>query len=309
MSAIVALTAQNTPGVTAIHEVPPDVRPRSARGRLRATSVSTRQRRACCSAAATIETVAEFLGAPPVPLVVDPVMMASSGARLLREDAVAVLVERLFPLAEVVTPNLPEACALAGVPFGEDADRRAARGGGCSDSARRRRSHREVTESRPPGLALRRRAARVDSRRASSGDGATHGAGCTHSAALAALLARVESSRRPPVMRRDRLEGSALGPHRIGRRHRGRWTSSALRLSDLGEFGLLAELARRGLAAGDRRRHGGPPRRRGRHPGRAGRGIHFRLEWTSWRDLGYKAAAVNLSDLAAAGADPEALFV
>ena len=38
-------------------------------------------------------------------------------------------------------------------------------------------------------------------------------------------------------------------------------------------------------------------------------GVHFRLDWTSWRDLGYKAAAVNLSDLAAAGAEPEALFV
>ena len=52
-------------------------------------------------------------------------MVATSGARLLREDAVAVLVGRLFPLALVVTPNLPEACALAGVPFGEDVDRRA----------------------------------------------------------------------------------------------------------------------------------------------------------------------------------------
>ncbi len=78
---------------------------------------------------------------------------------------------------------------------------------------------------------------------------------------------------------------------------------------DLGEFGLLAELSKRGLAQA------------------IGddtallecdvvvtqdvliEGVHFRREWTSWRDLGYKAAAVNLSDLAAAGAEPEALFV
>src|SRR5439155_704226 len=61
-----------------------------------------------------IATVAEFLSGHPLPLVVDPVMVASSGARLLREDAVETLVARLFPLATVVTPNLSEAEALAG---------------------------------------------------------------------------------------------------------------------------------------------------------------------------------------------------
>src|SRR3954462_1698136 len=61
-----------------------------------------------------IETVADFLDARPLRLVVDPVMVASSGARLLREDAVDVLVDRLFPLATVVTPNLMEAEVLAG---------------------------------------------------------------------------------------------------------------------------------------------------------------------------------------------------
>src|SRR5207344_3609876 len=63
-----------------------------------------------------IEAVADFLAGHPVPLVVDPVMVASSGARLLRDDAVETLVTRLFPLATVVTPNLPEAEALAGGP-------------------------------------------------------------------------------------------------------------------------------------------------------------------------------------------------
>src|SRR5439155_3517674 len=60
-----------------------------------------------------IDTVADFLAAHPVLLVVDPVMVASSGAKLLEDDAVEVLVDRLFPLATVVTPNLPEAQALA----------------------------------------------------------------------------------------------------------------------------------------------------------------------------------------------------
>jgi thiamine-monophosphate kinase len=82
-----------------------------------------------------------------------------------------------------------------------------------------------------------------------------------------------------------------------------------LRLSESGEFGLLRELARRGLVAGI-----------GDDAALLGddlvvtqdlllEGRHFRLEWTSWRDLGYKAAAVNLSDLAAMGARPEALLV
>ena len=61
-----------------------------------------------------IDTVADFLAVHRVPLVVDPVMVASSGAKLLEDDAVEALVDRLFPLATVVTPNLMEAEALAG---------------------------------------------------------------------------------------------------------------------------------------------------------------------------------------------------
>jgi thiamine-monophosphate kinase len=82
-----------------------------------------------------------------------------------------------------------------------------------------------------------------------------------------------------------------------------------LKLADLGELGLLAELARRGLATriDDDAAHL-----------RGGRvvtqdtlveGVHFRLDWISWRDLGFRAAAVNLSDLAASGAEPEGLVV
>jgi thiamine-monophosphate kinase len=82
-----------------------------------------------------------------------------------------------------------------------------------------------------------------------------------------------------------------------------------MRLSDLGEVGLLAELGRRGLA-----------HEIGDDVARLGNGtvvtqdalvdgVHFRLDWISWRDLGWRAAAVNLSDLAASGADPEGLIV
>jgi thiamine-monophosphate kinase len=82
-----------------------------------------------------------------------------------------------------------------------------------------------------------------------------------------------------------------------------------MRLSELGEFGLLAELERRGLA-----------QRIENDVAEAGdglvvtqdalvEGVHFRLDWISWRDLGFRAAAVNLSDLAAAGAEPTGLVV
>jgi thiamine-monophosphate kinase len=82
-----------------------------------------------------------------------------------------------------------------------------------------------------------------------------------------------------------------------------------MRLSELGELGLLAELDRRGLARGI-----------GDDAAQLGEGlvatqdalverVHFRLDWISWRDLGWRAAAVNLSDLAASGAEPEGLLV
>jgi hydroxymethylpyrimidine kinase/phosphomethylpyrimidine kinase len=108
MSAIVALTAQNTLGVSAIHEVPPDF----VRAQLAAVFEDIgvdAAKTGMLFSAATIETVASFLESRRTPLVVDPVMLASSGARLLRADAERVLVERLFPLASVVTPNLLEA--------------------------------------------------------------------------------------------------------------------------------------------------------------------------------------------------------
>ncbi|HXV35302.1 MAG TPA: thiamine-phosphate kinase [Gaiellaceae bacterium] len=82
-----------------------------------------------------------------------------------------------------------------------------------------------------------------------------------------------------------------------------------MRLEELGEFGLLAELERRGLAGGQDAEGavlaGGVVVTQDTLV----EGVHFRREWTSWRDLGYKAAAVNLSDLAALGAEPEALLV
>jgi hydroxymethylpyrimidine/phosphomethylpyrimidine kinase len=185
-SAIVALTAQNTTGVTAVHEVPPEVVREQLEAVFGDIGVDAAKTGMLFSAR-MIETVADFLAEHPVPLVVDPVMVASSGARLLQDDAVETLAERLFPLATVITPNLIEARAL--VPSttvllgrSELAERLHAlgaaavivTGGHAEDSV----DHLFDGE-RHVSIQVERHQT-----------GATHGAGCTHSATLAALLAR-----------------------------------------------------------------------------------------------------------------------
>jgi hydroxymethylpyrimidine/phosphomethylpyrimidine kinase len=182
MSAIVALTAQNTREVRAVHEVPPEFVREQLEAVFDDIGVDAAKTGMLFSVA-VIETVAGFLAGRGVPLVVDPVMVASSGARLLRDDAVEALVRRLFPLATVVTPNLPEARALAGEGEPAELARRIhdlgpqaviVTGGHADESADVLYDGREIT---------RIRVERHET-------GATHGAGCTHSATLAALLAR-----------------------------------------------------------------------------------------------------------------------
>ena len=138
-----------------------------------------------------IEAVADFLDEQDVPLVVDPVMVAASGAKLLEDDAVSVLVAELFPLATVVTPNLHEACALLGVPYDDRADRRALAEGlhglGAPAVVVTGGHGAEAVDWLFDG----ERHLPIPVER--YGDEATHGAGCTHSASLTALLARGES--------------------------------------------------------------------------------------------------------------------
>lgn len=128
MSVITAITAQNTLSVTAVHETPPEIvaaQIEAVAEDLRPDAVKT----GMLSSAAIIETVAEQVKKHALaPLVVDPVMVAKSGDRLLREDAVEALKERLLPLADVLTPNLPEAEVLVGHGFGgKEETRQAAR--------------------------------------------------------------------------------------------------------------------------------------------------------------------------------------
>jgi hydroxymethylpyrimidine kinase/phosphomethylpyrimidine kinase len=190
MSAIVALTAQNTTSVTAVHEAPPAF----VRAQLDAVFDDIgvdAAKTGMLFSARIIEAVANFLGEQEVPLVVDPVMVAASGAKLLQDDAVAVLVRELFPKATVVTPNLHEACALVGRPYEEDADRRL-----LAEAIHELGAPAVVVTGGHGSEAVdwlfdRDRHVPIPVER--YGGEATHGAGCTHSAALTAFLARGES--------------------------------------------------------------------------------------------------------------------
>jgi hydroxymethylpyrimidine kinase/phosphomethylpyrimidine kinase len=181
MSAIVALTAQNTVGVTAIHEVPPEF----VRAQLEAVFDDIgvdAAKTGMLFSAPLIEAVAEGLSLRRVPLVVDPVMVASSGARLLRQDAVDALVTKVFPLATVVTPNQDEATALVGPGAPEEQARWLVELGAAAAIVTGSGAGDHFFDGQT--------ALEIPVRRRDSG--ATHGSGCTHSATLAALLARGE---------------------------------------------------------------------------------------------------------------------
>ena len=180
-SAIVALTAQNTVGVSAVHEVPADMVTAQIDAVFDDLGVDAAKTGMLFSAP-VIETVADVLEERRVPLVVDPVMVASSGARLLEEDAVQTLVERLFPLATVVTPNLAEAEALAGEGTKRELAERLVELG--APAAIVTGGHGEPVDHLFDG----ERHVEIPVERHDSD--ATHGAGCTQSATLAALLAR-----------------------------------------------------------------------------------------------------------------------
>jgi hydroxymethylpyrimidine/phosphomethylpyrimidine kinase len=182
MSAIVALTAQNTREVRAVHEVPPEFVREQLEAVFDDIGVDAAKTGMLFSAA-IIETVAGFLADHPIPLVVDPVMVASSGARLLQDDAVEALVGRLFPLATVVTPNLPEARALVGQGEPAELARRLHDLGAPAVIVTGGHADEPVDVLYDGGEVVPIRVERHEIR-------ATHGAGCTHSATLAALLAR-----------------------------------------------------------------------------------------------------------------------
>ena len=115
-TAITALTAQDTQGVHGVHPVPPDFIRQQIELALAdpgADAIKT----GMLGDAAVIEAVAAAIRTSGLPVVIDPVMVAKGGARLLDHNAVSALRANLLPLATVITPNIPEAEALLGLPI------------------------------------------------------------------------------------------------------------------------------------------------------------------------------------------------
>ena len=189
MSAVTALTAQNTTGVTDVLEVPPaflqkqldavftDIFPDAVKIGM-------------VSSSPLIRVIAEGLrhyGARNI--VVDPVMVATSGSRLMRTDAVETLAEELLPMAALVTPNIPEGEVLAGMPIHSQEDMAAAAkkigdAHGCAVLLKGGHSLNDANDLLYSGGEARWfRGRRIDNPN-------THGTGCTLSSAIAANLAK-----------------------------------------------------------------------------------------------------------------------
>ncbi len=204
-SAITAITAQSTVGVRAIHAVPPEMVLAQVRAVVQDIGVDA-VKVGMLGTAEVTHAVALALGELPAdtPVVVDPVMVAESGARLLEPDAERALVAQVLPLATVVTPNVPEALALTGRGSGDGH----AAGEELSDAAARelalavlalgpqavvltgghRRDAVDLFVERPPSPGLESpEIVEIPGERHPGG--AAHGSGCTHSAVLAARLA------------------------------------------------------------------------------------------------------------------------
>lgn len=191
-SVLTALTAQNTQGVQAVHAVPPDfvaAQLTSVLNDLDVRAIKT----GMLADAPIIRAVVGALSqrAAGIPLVVDPVMVATSGDLLLAREAIATLKSDLIPIATLITPNLPEAAALLGAAIAADE-------AGALDQLRAlidlgaravllKGGHGSGSEAVDylayAGMVRRFAAPRIATRN-------THGTGCTLSAAIAAGLAR-----------------------------------------------------------------------------------------------------------------------
>jgi hydroxymethylpyrimidine/phosphomethylpyrimidine kinase len=197
MTAITAITAQNTVAVTGVMAVPAETIVAQVRAVADDIGVDA-VKIGMLGTAATIAAVERALElTAPAPVVLDPVMVAESGASLLEPDARSALVERLVPRAAVITPNLPEARALAAEAAGASAAGVSRREPDAEALARALHALGPaavvVTGGHGSGGELEdvffdgERLVRIQGER--HPDGAAHGSGCTHSSTLAARLA------------------------------------------------------------------------------------------------------------------------
>jgi len=184
MTAIAALTAQNTVAVTGIHPVPGAFIVEQVRAVADDIGVDA-VKIGMLGTADTVRAVCEALELldPATPVVLDPVMVAESGAVLLDERARAAIVEELLPRVTVITPNVPEARVLAGAEDDLEALARRLHARGPAAVVITGGHREDATDLFFDGDAFEQ----IPGER--HPDGAAHGSGCTHSSALAAHLA------------------------------------------------------------------------------------------------------------------------
>jgi hydroxymethylpyrimidine/phosphomethylpyrimidine kinase len=216
MTAITAITAQNTVGVSAVHHVPPEVIVEQVRQVAEDIGVDA-VKIGMLGTAETIDAVVEALAhVGDAPIVLDPVMVAESGAHLLTDDARDVLRDRMLPLTDVVTPNIAEAKVLAGTEAAPAELARAVHAFGPKAVVVTGGHREDATDVFFDGERLEE----IPGERQQ--DGAAHGSGCTHSSALAAHLALgadpLEAARRAKELAADAVKnglrdvGEGAGP-------------------------------------------------------------------------------------------------
>jgi len=208
-SAITAITAQNTLGVTAIHPIPPDVVLAQVRAIVADIGVGAVKVGMLGTADITLAVAQALDELPPgTPIVVDPVMVAESGARLLAADAHQALVAEILPRATVLTPNLLEARVLIGGNATSDGEElvRALHALGPSIVVLTGGHRAQAIDLFLDGSA-EGRSVEIPGPRHS--DGAAHGSGCTHSSVLAAQLALGHTPLQAAITARS-LAGSAV---------------------------------------------------------------------------------------------------
>lgn len=218
-TAFAALTAQNPFGVTAIHEVPPEFVAAQLDAVLGVYSIAA-LKTGMLSDAAAIEVVADRIARhPQIAKVVDPVMVATSGARLIGEAAIDTLKAKLLPLATVITPNIPEAEVLSGMRLTCRADVR--------EAAKRLNGDFGCAVLVKGGHAVGDLAAAEDTLFDGSGfisvtmpwiedPVSTHGTGCTLAAALAAELALSRPLRDAVRGAKDHVHRAIAGSYLVG---------------------------------------------------------------------------------------------
>jgi hydroxymethylpyrimidine kinase/phosphomethylpyrimidine kinase len=187
--AITAVTAQNTVGVSTVHEIPPDVIKAQVEAVVRDIGVDCTKTGMLYSST-TIKEVSSLVGACRLKLVVDPVMVAKSGAALLKADAHESLVTTLIPLAEVVTPNIDEAEALTGMRISSVDDSAVAAWRIVDMGAKAVVVKGGHLKGRPVDVLCLKGGKPMEFSGERILSGTTHGTGCTFSAALTAYLAK-----------------------------------------------------------------------------------------------------------------------